>query len=226
MAIRDRKAVPPKYQAAKVFHDYAAEYDSWFAGSLVYRVELAALRSLHTALSDPKLEIGVGPGHFARDLGVAFGLDPARAPLLLASQRGIKCCQGVGEQLPVKDRAVGTIYLLFTLCFGEDPQNIVAECSRILKDGGHLVIGMIPAESSWGSHLAAKKKAGSIFYEHANFYTIETVSQWLAKAGMSIIEYRSTLYQPPEHVDQKEAPREALDEQAGFVIIAGRKDHV
>jgi hypothetical protein len=40
----------------------------------------------------------------------------------LARQRGIKCCQGLGEDLPVKDHAVGTVYLLFSLCFGFKPK--------------------------------------------------------------------------------------------------------
>lgn len=102
----------------------------------------------------------------------------------------------------------------------------MAECARILNDDGHLIIGMIPAASNWGKHLATKKKEGHIFYEHANFYTIETVRQWLAEANMSIIEYRSTLYQPPGRVVQEEAPREALDEQAGVAVIVARRIHV
>jgi len=215
-----------RYHSAKVFHDHAAEYDSWFAGSLVYGIELAALQSLKSELTGPKMEIGVGPGHFARDLGVAFGLDPAGAALRLALQRGVTCCQGLGEELPVKDSVIGTIYLLFTLCFGRKPQKMVAECARILKADGTLIIGMIPAESKWGRYLAAKKEAAHKFYAHANFYTIATVSQWLARAQMSIVEYRSTLYQPPAQVGHEELPREALDEQAGFVVLAARRDHV
>ncbi len=213
------------HKAAKVFHDHAEEYDSWFAGSLIFEIELAALLCLQTPFEHPKVEVGVGPGHFSQALGVGFGLDPAKAPLALASKRGIICCQGVGEYLPVKDRAMGTVYLLFTLCFGDDPRQILSECARNLKTGGHLVIGMIPAESNWGRYLGDKKEAGHIFYEHASFYTIETVSRWLAKANMEIIEYRSTLYQPPEHVEQNEEPREVLDEQAGFVVIVTRKGH-
>ena len=225
MAAEDSEGLSDRYRAAKVFHDHAAEYDAWFADSRVYAVELKALRSLHTAMIDPRMEIGVGPGRFARDLGVAVGLDPARAPLRLALQRGIKCCQGVGEELPVKDAAIGTVYLLFTLCFGRNPQKIIAESGRVLMTGGHLVIGMIPAASPWGVNLAAKKKAGSIFYEYANFYTVETVKQWLAQADMSIVEWRSTLYQSPGQVKQQEEPVDVLDEQAGFVVIAARKSH-
>jgi SAM-dependent methyltransferase len=223
MGERKKEEAVDKYQAASAFHLHAVEYEAWFAESLAYEIELAALRSLQTFMPDPKMEIGVGPGYFARDLGVAFGLDPARAPLLLARERKINCCQGVGEELPVKGRAIGTVYLLFTLCFALDPQKIVEESARVLKDGGCLVIGMIPAPGKWGNHLASKKEAGHIFYEHANFYTLETVRQWLAMANLSIIEYRSTLYQAPGCIKQHEAPREVLDEQAGFVVIVARR---
>lgn len=215
-----------RYEAAKVFHDLAAEYDSWFGDSLVYRIELAALQSLQIEMQEPKLEIGVGPGHFARDLGVSFGIDPATGPLQLALQRGIKCCRGFGEELPLGKGTVGTIYLLFTLCFGAAPRKIIRESCETLKKGGFLVIGMIPARGTWGKYLVSKKKAGHVFYRHANFYTIETVRNWLTEARMSIVEARSTLYQPPERVEHQEEPRKGLDEDAGFAVIAARKNYV
>lgn len=212
-----------KYQVAKVFHDHAEEYDSWFVDNLVYETEVAALKSLHAEMHGPKMEIGVGSARFAEKLGVVFGIDPALAPLKLASKRGIKCCQAFGEQLPVKDRTIGTIYVLFTLCFALDPQKILRECSRTLKEDGCLVIGMIPSESKWGRTLAAKKKAGHSFYKYARFYTMETLCKWLSNVNMTIMEYSSTLYQYPECVEQIEAPRRVLDEQAGFVVIVAKK---
>ena len=130
--------------AVRVFHEHAKIYDSWYENSLVFAIELAALQSLQTMMKGPGIEIGVGPGRFAREIGLEFGLDPAWKPLVLACRRGIQCCQGVGEQLPLRDRAMGRIYLLFTLCFTRDPQKVLAECCRCLRDDGHLVIGMIP----------------------------------------------------------------------------------
>ena len=49
-----------KYRAAKSFHNHAEEYDSWFEDSLVYEIEVTALKSLHAQMDDPKMEIGVG----------------------------------------------------------------------------------------------------------------------------------------------------------------------
>ena len=222
---RDREQFADWHKGAEVFHERAAEYDGWFTDSLVYKIELAAVKSLYTVWPLPQLEIGVGPGRFARDLGIALGLDPARAPLLLAQQRGIKCCQGIGEELPVKDGALDAVCLLFTLCFSRAPRKIMAECDRALRNKGLLYIGMIPAGSKWGRHLADKKRAGNVFYEHAAFYTIETVSRWLAGFNMSIVASRSTLYQAPEHVEYLESPLELLDERAGFAVIAARKEN-
>ena len=214
-----------KHQTSQAFNSHAQEYDAWFDGSLVYDIELAALTSLFTKMSGPCLEVGVGPGRFAEKLGVAYGIDPARAPLKFASGRGIKCCQAFGEQLPVKDRTIGTIYLLFTLCFAADPQGVLRECSRVLKDGGKLVIGMIPSESFWGENLAAKKRSAHPIYRHANFYTIGKIKSWLARAEMNIVEYRSTLYQTPGSVEYCESPRIVLDEKAGFAVIVAEKKH-
>jgi hypothetical protein len=68
-----------KYQASQAFHEHTEEYDSWFEDSLVYEIEVTALISLHVEMDDPKMEIGVGPGRFAKTLGVSFGIDPAWA---------------------------------------------------------------------------------------------------------------------------------------------------
>ena len=43
---------------------------------------------------------------------------------------------------------------------------------------------------------------------------------------MSVIEWRSTLYQFPEQVEHEEPLRESPDEEAGFVVIAARREHV
>jgi len=214
---------PAWQQASKVFDERAAEYNKWFEGSLVYEIELAALLDLHAVTAGRKLEIGVGPGRFAEALGIPLGLDPAWSPLLLAAQRGIIPCQAIGESLPVLDNSLGAIYLLFTLCFTSNPQQVLAECYRALSGDGHLVLGMVPLSGKWGQELSSKKKAGHAFYKHARFYTIATVMDWFRQIGFQVVEARSTLYQPPGSVKNSEQPRHILDEQAGFVVLAARR---
>ncbi len=206
-------------RASQVFDERADEYDGWFTESLLFAIELAALREIETPLAGPKLEIGVGPGRFARELGIGFGLDPARAPLALAQRRGVRACQGLGEDLPFADQRLGALFLLFTLCFLENPRRVFAECRRVLRPGGHLVVGMIVAQSPWGALLARKKAAGHPFYRHAVFREPEAVEGWLGEVGLRVVERRASLRQPPDALREVEASRAGECGNAGFAVL-------
>lgn len=210
-------------QAAHIFDERAQEYDQWFDNSLLFAIELATLRGLSTVLVSPRLEIGVGPGRFAQALGVEYGIDPALAPLQLAQGRGVRGCRAVGEALPFSDGVMGTVLLLFTLCFVESPQATLAESKRVLGVGGHLVVGHIVGRSPWGKMLATKKKEGHPFYRHARFYDPGQVEGWLANAGFTVVEQRSGLLQPPDALREVEASVNGFVEGAGFVVMVARR---
>ena len=207
------------HQAAQVFDERAKEYDAWFEDSLLFAIERAALQELVTPLLSPKLEIGVGPGRFAQALGVEFGIDPALAPLMFAKKRGVQVCQAVGEALPHADQSMRTVLLLFTYCFLADPGPVLRECRRVLKPGGHLVLGLIVADSPWGRMLQQKKEAGHPFYQQARFYDPAEVEQRLVGCGFVVEERRSSLVQPPEALREMERSQEGLISQAGFAIL-------
>lgn len=206
-------------QAAGVFDERAAEYDGWFENSLLFAIERAALQELTTPLLDPKLEIGVGPGRFAEALGVAFGIDPALAPLAFAGKRGVRVSQAVGEALPYAGQSMQTVLLLFTFCFLADPRPVLWECRRVLKPGGHLVLGLIVAASPWGRMLQQKKEAGHPFYQQARFYAPDEVEQYLTECGFVVAERRSSLIQPPEALWEMEHSQAGLVSQAGFAVL-------
>ncbi len=209
-------------QAAGVFDERAAEYDAWFENSLLFAIERAALQELTTPLLGSKLEIGVGPGRFAEALGVEFGVDPALAPLAFAKKRGIRVSQAVGEALPCADQSMRTVLLLFTFCFLADPRPVLRECRRVLKPGGHLVLGLIVADSPWGRMLQQKKEADHPFYRQVRFYEPAEVEQCLTGCGFVVEERRSSLRQPPEALREMEHSRAGLVSQAGFaVLVAG-----
>ncbi len=211
-------------QRAEVFQERAKDYDSWFEDSLLFDIELTALQELKTPFAEPKIEIGVGPGRFARALHVSFGIDPAFAPLKISRTRNINVIQAIGEELPLAGRCAGSIFILFTLCFLADPKRVFTECYRILRPGGSLVLGMVPASGFWGRALLAKKEKKHPFYRHASFYEARQSAEMIKNAGFSLIECRSTLYQQPGKVEDLEYSRPGLDDTAGFCLLVGRKE--
>lgn len=212
------------HKASEVFNVRADEYDKWFDESnLLFQIELEALRQLQTDLRGPKLEIGVGPGRFAEALNIGYGADPAHAPLLIAAGRNVSSCQAVGEHLPIRQQAIASVFLLFTLCFVEDPSAVLKECYRIIKPRGHVVIGMVPLSSQWGQMLHAKKERAHPFYQYARFYDVDNVRRWLGDSGFIITELRSSLMQQPDSLKEMEDSCEGFSDQAGFVVLVGRK---
>ncbi len=209
-------------QAAQVFDERAEEYDAWFEESLLFAIERAALQELVTPLLSPKLEVGVGPGRFAEALGVEFGIDPALAPLAFAKKRGVLVSQAVGEALPYAEESLRTVLLLFTFCFLADPCPVLRECRRVLKPGGHLVLGLIVADSPWGRMLRQKKQEGHPFYQHATVYAPSEAEGYLAECGFVVKERRSTLRQAPDALREMEYSQPGLVSQAGVaVLVAG-----
>lgn len=206
-------------KAAIPFHDHAQEYDSWFDSSPLFAIELAALKAIQAKLLKPGLEVGVGPGRFAQSLGIEFGIDPALSPLQLARHRSIIPINGMGEQLPVRSQSIGTIYLLFSLCFLQDPATAFKEFYRVLKPSAFLVVGLIPAESVWGRHLSHKGQHDHPFYKYAHFRTIAETNRLLAEQGFKVIEAWSTLFQPPSSGLQHEEPLTGAHEEAGFCVL-------
>ncbi|MFP7753959.1 class I SAM-dependent methyltransferase [Thermodesulfobacteriota bacterium B35] len=206
-------------QVARIYQERAREYDAWYEDSLLFDIELAPLLEIVAGLPRPRLEIGSGPGRFGARLGVELALDPAPAALQLARQRGMMPLAGIGEELPIRGQQIGTVFLLFTLCFLENPRQVFRECTRVLAPGGRLVIGLVPGLSAWGRLLTRKKEEGNPYYRYAEFRTIARWTEMLAECGFTVIDARSTLFQAPENLQHHEPPRSGTDEGAGFCVL-------
>ncbi|HHO48532.1 MAG TPA: class I SAM-dependent methyltransferase [Desulfobacteraceae bacterium] len=212
-------------ETLRSFDERAEQYDAWYDNNPAFAVELAALRASTMVLPRPRLEIGVGSGRFARALQVEFGLDGAFSPLLIAARRRIMSVNGMASHLPFRSQAIGTIYLLFTLCFLAEPGLVLGECSRILLPAGRLLIGMIPAGSAWGKRAAERAREKDSFYRHAHIRSIDETVRLLEANGFAVRESWSTLLQPPGRDIVPEEPIRGALEDAGFcVLISGREE--
>ncbi len=211
--------------AESPFDELAEKYDAWYdgKGKLVFQIELAALRPLLADLPKPWIEVGVGTGRFAKELGIPTGVDPSAGLLAKAQERGIDVMGADGEELPFKAGTFGTVFLLTTWAFLEDPLTVLNEARRVLKPDGQLVNGYLDREGKWGASYVEKGKKGHPLFSHAHFATYSEVKETIEKAGFEITKTVSTLFQEPGQVKELEQPKPGHHRGASFVVVVARK---
>lgn len=199
------------------FETRTDEYDAWYddhAGA--YRAERAALeRALPARESiDPSraVELGVGTGRFAAPLEIPVGIDPAHNPLEYARERGVTPVRGVAESLPIADETLDLVLVATTLCFVDDLEATLAECRRVLRPDGTLVIGALDRESPLGRDYQAHKSE-SPFYADATFLSATEVVDALETAGFTVDGRWQTVFDEPAEleVDERQAEADALE---------------
>ena len=177
-----------------VFAREAQRYDDWYDspdGAPLFRAELTTLRPLLADTSAPEIEIGVGSGRFAEELGIAYGLDPVIAPLKIARTRGVTAIVGAGEALPFLDDTFGATLFVFTLCFVEDPGATIREATRVTRTDGNVILGVVPADGPLGRHYQELADAGHRIYSTARFYTRPQLYELLDASGLEPVGLRS-----------------------------------
>ena len=207
------------------FDQLAPRYDRWFdsrRGEAIFDAEVACLRELMPDQAGRWLEVGVGSGRFTEALAIADGVDPSLPMLEMARQRGIHVRHGCGEELPYADASFDGVLMVVTVCFLLDPGKAFAECARVLKVSGGLIVGLVPADSPWGEFYAQRGREGHPFYAAARFYTAQQVCGLAAAAGLVFDNAMSCLLSPPgEPVDS--ARRRGMIDGAGFVAVGFQK---
>jgi len=212
------------YQA---FDTHADEYDAWFdnePGAAIFAMEVECLQPLLHSHYRPYLEVGVGSGRFAQALGIEYGVDPALALLKKAKARGIRVKRASGEKLPFSSGSFGGILIALTLCFVDDPLQVLREVYRVLMPNGGLVLGLILKESPWARFYIDKAEEGHYIYSKARFFSKDEVESLLHLSGFENFQYRSVLFQPPGQGSYHfERPLSACLKSSGFTAISARK---
>ena len=65
---------------------------------------------------------------------------------------------GTAEVLPFRDGRFDTVLFVTTICFVDDVKLALREAYRVLKGGGHVVIGFVDGESPLGKLYREKRK--------------------------------------------------------------------
>ena len=123
-------------------HDWAERYEG--------RAKKLALTKLELSPGQQVLNIGVGTGHAQIQIeraispgGAAFGLDLSPVMLHLTQQRtNTPLCEGDACRLPFANARFDRLFAAYVLdLIGADNlPGLLAECRRVLRSGGRLVL--------------------------------------------------------------------------------------
>jgi SAM-dependent methyltransferase len=122
---------------------------AWFAGRTRAILKLldAELGPKRAGTTRTVLDLGIGAGNMAHHLahyGQVVGIDNNGRPLSVAGQRALPVAQAFGTGLPFADAQFDLVALLDTVEHIPDELGVLAECWRVLKPGGKLLV-TVPA---------------------------------------------------------------------------------
>ena len=209
----------PKTQA---FDNYSDEYDNWFVNNkYTFQSELNAIKKV---IPDQGvgIEIGIGSGIFAEQLGIKEGFEPSEAMRKKAEERGIIVFDAVAENIPFPDECRDFALMITSICFVDDIYKSFGEAYRILKHNGSLIIGFIDKNSPVGK-LYLKHKDESLFYKDAIFYGTEELYKILEKSGFKVESTYQTVFGSLEEINEVQEPRHGYG-QGSFVVIRAKKN--
>lgn len=203
------------------YEGYPDKYDAWFTRNrFAYESELRAVRILLPA-GGTGVEIGVGTGRFAGQLGIPIGVEPSGSMGKIARKRGIAVIRGIAEALPFRDGRFDFALMVTTLCFFDDVEGSLREAHRVLTPAGSLVIGFLDRGSPLG-RTYEERKGESLFYRDATFHSAREVIAFLKNAGFRTLTFRQTVFQDPDRMEDIEPVREGYGEGCFVVVKAGK----
>jgi len=196
-------------------------YDQWYEEhQAIFQSEISALKRV-TPTSGLGLELGVGTGRVASALSVRYGLDLSLNMLKQARKRSIQVIQGLREALPFKNESFHFALIVVTICFVDNPLEVIKEAFRTLKKKGILILGIIDRESRWGRFYEAKASQ-SKYYKAAYFFSGKEILNFIQRTSGEYRESYQTLYQSPPDIQKTEDPRKGYG-KGGFVVSKSKK---
>lgn len=205
------------------FNDHVAEYEQWYKNHpFVFRSEIAAIKQFLPRGEEIRgIEVGLGTGRFAKALGIKEGIEPAENMRVVAEKKGISVLNAVAEELPYKSLQYDFVLINFCISYFDDVSAALKEAHRVLKRGGCLLLGFIDKDSRIGREYV-ERKAESLFYKKAKFYSVNAIAKEMKSAGFKKLEFLQTLFHPLDDIQTIEKPLRGYGE-GSYVLIKGIK---
>jgi len=205
------------------FNEHVAEYEEWYRKyPFVFQSEVEAIRELLPAgNSIYGIEVALGTGRFAKELGIKEGIEPSPNMRALALKRGIDVLSAEAEHLPYKDMRFDFVLMAFCISYFDDLPAAFKEARRVLKNGGSLIVGFIDKDSIIGKFYE-QRKPDSVFYKQANFYSTKRIIAELKKPGFKKLQFSQTLFHALDDIKEFEPAKPGYGE-GSFVLIKAIK---
>lgn len=203
------------------FERYPFKYDQWFIrNKYAYISELLAIKN-QLPKSKNGIEIGVGSGRFAAPLGIRLGVEPSSKMRMLSKKRMIDLIDSIAENLPFRCSIFNFALMVTTICFIDDIEKTFKEIFKILKPEGIFIIGFIDRNSEIGK-LYEQHKESNVFYNIADFYSVEKVISFLSKAKFKNFNFSQTIFHPLSAINKIEQVKKGYG-KGSFVVIKAKK---
>lgn len=207
-----------------LFDKHVATYEKWYEDYReVYQSELLAIRGQLAKLPENirGIEVGLGTGRFAAELGIKEGVEPSSAMAEKAINRGVEVIKGFAAQLPYGDLQFDFV-LFVTVCHLDEMKFALKEANRVLKPKGSILIGFLDKDQSIAKEYIAKRHR-STFFAKANFYTVERMVTLLKEAGFKDLEFNQTLFGNLDEIKKVQLPKIGYGEGSFVVVKASKK---
>jgi SAM-dependent methyltransferase len=227
------------------FDEHAERYDAWFVkNSNVLASEVLLIRRF---LSDAGriLSVGCGSGLFElllrRDHGIRIerGVEPSEAMAAIARARGMEVSIAHAEEIPFGDDSFDTVLMNGIAAYLDSLAPALGEARRVLVPGGAIVIGDVPATSSYGMlyrmagligtwddpslrRLAPADPYPVEFVGAARWRTTGEIAEALTAAGFGDFEYAQTLTTHARFSNDAVEEPSAGFSRGGYVAVRAR----
>jgi ubiquinone biosynthesis O-methyltransferase len=185
-------------------------YARWRAseiGSITERLERELILGLIGKARDRRiLDVGCGDGdlavHLARCGAHVIGVDASSAMIEAANGRAsrenveIDYRIAAAQQLPFPPGQFDIVVAVTILCFVEDAAPVFREMARVLRPGGHLVIGELGKWSSWAAARRIRAWLGSPLWQEGHFRTPSELRSLARQAGLTVETVQGAIYYP------------------------------